>query len=222
MKVLVACETSGRVRDAFAELGHDAISCDLLPTDNEGPHYQGDVRDLLHNGFDLMVAHPPCTYICSSGMHWTTRGMRDPKLTEYAMELVQILMDAPIPRICIENPVGIISTRIRKPDQIIHPWQFGEDASKRTCLWLKGLQPLEHTQYVAPRYVCPCGANYPGLDQDTECEECGTMYRHFRCRWSNQLDSGQNRLRPSADRWKQRSETYRGIAKAMAQQWSNS
>lgn len=141
MKVLVACETSGAVRDAFRALGHDAMSCDILPTDIPGPHYQGDVRDILNNGWDLLIAHPPCTYLCSSGMHWTTRGLRDPQLTEDALDLVRLLMAAPIPRIAIENPVGCISTHIRPADQYIHPHQFGDDASKKTGLWLKGLPP---------------------------------------------------------------------------------
>jgi len=122
------------VRDAFAAIGHDALSCDMLPADNGGPHYTGDVRDILNEGWDLMIAHPPCTYLSSSGMHWTTRGKRDPQLTEDALEFVRLLMNAPIERIAIENPIGVISTRIRKPNQIIQPYQFGHDASKATCL----------------------------------------------------------------------------------------
>jgi hypothetical protein len=175
MQVLVACECSGRVRDAFIRRGHDAISCDLLPTDAPGPHYQGDVRDMLRDDywsrefdyqigqFDLLIAHPPCTYLCRSGMHWTARGLRDPQLTEDALDFVRTLLDAPIPRICLENPVGAISPRIRKPDQIISPFQFGEDASKKTCLWLKGLPLLEPTQFVEPRLVC-CGAEVHNRD----------------------------------------------------------
>jgi len=196
MRILVACEYSGTVRDAFIRAGHDAISCDLLPTDAPGPHYQGDVGDLLNDGFDLMVAHPPCTYLSVSGMHWTTRGLRDPQLTTDALAFVRLLMDAPIPRIAIENPVSIISSQIKKPDQIIQPWMFGHDASKKTCLWLKGLPMLTPTQTIAPRMV------------------------NGKPRYANQTDSGQNRLAPSADRWKIRSETYSGIADAMAQQWS--
>lgn len=194
MRVLIACEYSGTVRDAFIARGHDAMSCDLLPTDAPGPHYQGDVRDILGDGWDLMIAHPPCTYLSVSGMHWTTRGLRDPKLTEDALEFVRLLMDAPIPRIALENPVSIISSRIRKPDQIVHPWQFGHDASKRTCLWLKNLPPLVPTDIL------------PG-DAKT--------------RRANQTPSGQNRLGPSPDRWKIRSATYQGIADAMADQWEN-
>jgi len=173
------------------------MSCDLLPTDAPGPHYQGDVRDILHDGWDLMIGHPPCTYLSVSGMHWTTRGLRDPQLTEDALELVRLLMDAPIPRIAIENPVSVISSRIRKPDQIINPYQFGHDASKKTCLWLKNLPLLKPTQYVKPRMV------------------------NGRPRWANQTDSGQNRLPPSKDRWKIRSETYAGISAAFAEQWGS-
>jgi hypothetical protein len=195
MRVLVACEYSGVVRDAFIAKGHEAISCDLLPTEKAGPHYQGDVFDLDFSQFDLMVAHPPCTYLSVSGMHWTTRGLRDPQLTEDALLFVQKLMQAPIPKIAIENPVSIISSRIRKPDQIIQPYDFGHDASKKTCLWLKGLPLLVGTQYISPRIV------------------------DGRKRWANQTNSGQNTLAPSNDRWKIRSETFIGIAKAMAEQW---
>jgi hypothetical protein len=193
MRVLVACEYSGVVRDAFIRAGHTAMSCDLLPTDAPGPHYQGDVFDILGDGgWDLMIAHPPCTYLSVSGMHWTTRGLRDPQLTEDALEFVQRLMDAPVERIAIENPVSIISSRIRKPDQIIQPWWFGHDASKKTCLWLKNLPLLRPTDML------------PG-DAKT--------------RRANQTASGQNKLPPSKDRWKIRSATYKGIADAMARQW---
>jgi len=202
LKVLVACEYSGRVRDAFIACGHTAMSCDLLPTDVAGPHYQGDVFDIINDGWDLMIAHPPCTYLSVSGMHWTTRGLRDPQLTENALEFVQRLMDAPIERIAVENPISVISSRIRKPDQIISPYQFGHDASKKTCLWLKGLPLLTPTQMVEPRVVItPSGK--PAK------------------RWGNQCDNyGQDKLPPSADRWKLRSATYQGIADAMADQWS--
>lgn len=195
MRVLIACEYSGRVRDAFRERGHDAMSCDLLPTEVDGPHYQGDVFDIIDDGWDLMIAHPPCTYLCSSGLHWNKRRPERAALTEEALFFVQRLMDAPIKRLAIENPIGCIGTRIRKPDQIIQPWMFGDDASKATCLWLNGLMPLYPTQMVEPRIV------------------------DGKKRWGNQTDSGQNKLPPSDDRWKIRSETYIGIAKAMAAQW---
>ena len=204
-RVLVACEYSGRVRDAFARLGYHAVSCDLLPTETAGTagiHYQGSVLDILHDGWDLMVAHPPCTYLSSSGLHWNKRGaMVDGRprgeLTEDALAFVQLLMDAPIPHIAIENPIGCIGTRIRKPDQIIQPWMFGDDASKATCLWLKNLPTLASTRIVAPRIV------------------------DGKKRWANQTDSGQNRLGPSEDRAKIRSLTYQGIANAMASQWGD-
>lgn len=199
MKVLIACESSGVVRRAFEAKGHDAWSADLLPAaDGSQKHITGDARDALGKGWDLLIAHPPCTYLSSSGMHWTTRGLRDPKLTEDALALVIEFMLAPVERIAIENPIGVISTRCRKPDQIIQPWMFGDDASKATCLWLKGLPMLQHDirQYCHPRITAAGKA-----------------------RWSNQTDSGQNRLGPSADRWSKRSETYPGIAAAMADQW---
>jgi hypothetical protein len=197
VKVLIACEYSGTVRDAFIAAGHDAMSCDLLPSDAPGPHYLGDVRDVLGDGWDLMIAHPPCTYLAVSGMHRTARGLRDPQLTEDALDFVRLLLAAPVPRIAVENPVSVISTRIRRPDQIVQPWQFGHDASKTTCLWLKGLPALRPTQIVEPRIV------------------------DGRKRWGNQTDTGQNRLSPSPDRWKLRSATIPGIAAAMAAQWGD-
>jgi hypothetical protein len=196
VKILVACEYSGRVRDAFRAAGHDAWSCDLLPCDADPAyHIQGDVVPLLGQGWDLMVAHPPCTYLCSSGLHWNKRVEGRQAKTEAALDFVRTLLSCPIPRVAIENPVGCISTRIRKPDQTIQPWQFGHDASKATCLWLKELPLLRPTAIISPRMV------------------------DGKPRWANQTDSGQNRLGPSADRWKIRSETYSGIATAMAQQW---
>ena len=173
-------------------LGVDAMSCDLLESETPGPHHKGDVRDVLDDGWDMMVAFPPCTYLCSSGMHWTTRGLRDPKLTEDALGFVRLLLSADIPHIALENPVGAISTRIRKPDQIIQPWQFGHPESKTTCLWLKNLPPLIPTNVLTK----PASG-----------------------RWENQTPSGQNKLGPSPDRWKERSKTYPGIADAMAAQW---
>jgi hypothetical protein len=196
MKVLVACEYSGTVRDAFRARGHYALSCDLLPTDALGPHYQGDVRDILGDGWDLMIAHPPCTYLCSSGLHWNKRVPGRAQMTEDALDFVRLLLDAPIPRIALENPIGCIGTRIRKADQTIQPWQFGHDASKATCLWLKNLPLLTPTAVVEPRIA------------------------NGKKRWANQTDSGQNRLPPSDDRWKIRSETYVGIAAAMVDQWA--
>lgn len=193
MRVLVACEFSGIVRDAFRARGHDAWSCDLFPTERAGPHFQGSVLSLLKDNWDLMIAHPPCTYLCSSGLHWNKRRPERAELTETALTFVRILLHASIPKIALENPVGCISTRIRRPDQTIQPWQFGHPESKQTCLWLKNLPPLRPTQ------VCPL-------------PESG--------RWENMTPSGQNKLGPSADRWRIRSRTYTGIAEAMATQWS--
>lgn len=201
-RVLVACESSGAVREAFRALGHDAWSCDLLPADDGSPfHWQADARELLtpsragnlwRGAWDLLIAHPPCTYLCSSGMHWTTRGLRDPRLTEEALDLVRFFLAAPVPRIAVENPVGCISTRIRKADQYIQPYEYGHPESKRTGLWLVNL-PL-----LVPTHRLPLPASG---------------------RWANQTPSGQNKLGPSADRWKARSATYKGVAEAMAAQW---
>lgn len=195
MRVLIACEHSGMVRDAFSRAGHYAMSCDLLPSEQPGLHYQGDIMDILNDNWDLMIAHPPCTYLCSSGIHWNKRRPERAIQTENALAFVEKLLNANIDRIALENPIGIISSRIRKPDQIIQPYQFGHDASKATCLWLKNLPKLTATQFVEPRYI------------------------NGKPRWANQTDSGQNKLPPSKDRWKIRSETYAGIAEAMARQW---
>ncbi len=148
MKVLVACEYSGTVRDAFAKKGHEALSCDLLATDKPGKHYQGNVFDIINDGWDLMIAHPPCTHLAVSGARW----FKDKVIEQAeALEFVRGLMNADIDRICIENPVSIISSRIRKPDQTIQPWQFGHGETKRTCLWLKGLPKLAPTNIVDGR-----------------------------------------------------------------------
>jgi hypothetical protein len=149
-RVLVACEYSGTVRDAFAFKGWDAWSCDLLPTDKPGKHYQGDVRDLLTQHWDLMVCHPPCTHLAVSGArHFAAK--KASGVQDEALDFVRLLLDAPIERIALENPVSIISSRIRKPDQVIQPWQFGHGETKATCLWLKNLPPLHPTQIVEGR-----------------------------------------------------------------------
>lgn len=268
MRILIACEYSGAVRDAFLARGHDAMSCDLLPTDVPGPHYQGDVRDVLDGWkpvqftadcdpdgdgwcqvndcdpdecqcygptqdsieymekdgvlfgrpedrphWDLMIAHPPCTYLTIAA-EWAYKDVQTKRIKpgtligaerraarDEALSFVLELASAPISRIAIENPVGVLSSRWRKPDQIIQPWQYGHDASKATCLWLKGLPLLRETNRVPGRIV-------------GEDKRGNTVMR-----WANQTDSGQNRLPPSEDRWKIRSETYAGIAAAMADQW---
>ena len=196
MKILIACEFSGIVRDCFIAMGHDAVSCDTLPTEALGPHHQGDVLEILDQGWDMMIAHPPCTYLSSSGLHWNKRQPERALKTEDALLFVKALWDAPIERVCIENPVGCINTRLPfmpKP-QYIQPYDFGEDASKKTGLWTRGLPPLVGGEKIEPRIV-------KGLP-----------------RWDNQSDAGQSRL-GGGDGHK-RSVTYFGIAYAMASQWS--
>ena len=148
MRVLVACEFSGIVRDAFIAKGHDAWSCDLLPAERPGPHIQNDVIEALMRQWDMMIAHPPCTHLAVSGARWFKAKIDE---QDAALGFVQLLMDCLIPRICLENPVSIISSRIRKPDQIIQPWQFGHGETKATCLWLKGLPKLQPTNIVDGR-----------------------------------------------------------------------
>lgn len=189
MKVLVACEFSGTVRDAFLAKGHKAISCDLLDTTVGGPHIKGDVAGELGKGWDMMIAFPPCTHLAVSGARWFKEKQKE---QEEALGFVKMLLDAPIEQIALENPIGIISSKIRKPDQIIQPWMFGHPESKATCLWLKNLPLLEPTN-ILPKP--PSG------------------------RWENQTPSGQNKLGPSPTRWMERSKTYQGIATAMADQW---
>ena len=189
MRVLVACEFSGIVRNAFASRGHDAWSCDYLPTEREGNHIQGDVRDILEEGWDLMIAHPPCTYLANSGVRWLHERPERWEELEEAAEFFRTLLNAPIKRICVENPIPhkyAIELIGRKYDQIIQPYQFGEPYSKATCLWLKNLPPLRPTKILTK-----------GIEQKV---------------W---------REPPSPKRWKNRSRTYPGIAKAMAEQWGN-
>ena len=193
-KVLIACEHSGTVRDAFRRRWIDATSCDMLPSDVPGPHIQGNVLDILDQGWDLMIAHPPCTHIAVSGARHFPAKIADGR-QQRALEFVEALWDAPIPLICIENPVSVISTKTKlgKCTQMIQPYMFGHPESKRTCLWLKNLPELYPTDWLP-------------------IPERGY--------WDNQTPSGQNKLGPSKDRWKQRSKTYQGIADAMAKQWS--
>ncbi len=218
MKVLIACEYSGIVRDAFISMGHDAISCDLLPSESPGPHIQDNVLDVINPTFDLMIAHPPCTYLCSSGLHWNTRKSVDStpenviytpeavarqQKTKDALKFIKMLWEAPIKRICIENPVGIINSRLpfMPRPQYIQPYEYGHDASKKTGLWLKNLPMLVpwSEDYVQPRLV----------------EKNGRIYN----RWANQTDSGQNALPESANRGHDRAKTYNGIAWGMLEAW---
>jgi len=182
MKILIACEYSGTVREAFSKLGHDAWSCDILETEIPGNHLQCDVREILGDGWDMMIAHPPCTHLAVSGARW----FKDKKVEQAeALEFVRLLLDAPIQRIALENPISIISSHIRKPDQIIQPWQFGHGETKATCLWLQNLPKLQPTNIVE------------GREQRI---------------W---------KMPPGENRWKERSRTFEGIAKAMAIQWGN-
>lgn len=193
--MLVACEYSGVVRRAFAAVGHDAYSCDLLPSDDDSPfHFQGRVEDQLERWhWDLMIAHPPCTHLAVSGARWFKEKPEKAQLQLEALDFVRLLMDAPVNKICIENPISVISTQIRRPDQIVHPWMFGHEASKPTCLWLKNLPLLQPTNIVGKgEYVVTKGGNRIP-------------------KWYN--------LPPSPDRGKLRSKTFEGMAKAMAEQW---
>lgn len=219
MRVLVACEFSGVVRRAFRARGHDAWSCDLLPSEDNSPyHIQDDVLKNLDDGWDLMIAHPPCTYLASSGLHWNKRRPGREDQTQEAIIFVRKLLSAPILKIALENPIGCISTVVHKPDQIIQPWMFGEDASKATCLWLKGLPKLKPTGYATPHYKCPCGYEFEYELGKYGCANC--LGEHIaKLVFSNQTASGQNKLPPSDHRQKDRSRTYIGIAEAMANQW---
>jgi hypothetical protein len=216
LKILIACEFSGVVREAFKAQGHDAWSCDLLPTEIPGNHIQGDVLGILDDGWDLMVAHPPCTYLASSGLHWNKRRPGRSLLTEEALDFVQALHEAPIRHIAIENPVGCISTRLRKPDQIIQPYEFGGNASKATCLWLINLPALTPTRIIEPEYACKCGNRFSNELGKYGCFNCDGIAKPV---WGNQTGSGQNKVAPSPDRWKERSRTFPGITEAMATQW---
>ena len=191
MRILVACEYSGIVRDAFAAKGHDAWSCDILETEAPGKHLKGDVLNFLDMNWDLMVAHPPCTHLSVSGARWFTEGKKPMHLRKKALEFVQKLMDAPIDRICIENPVSVISSHIREADQLINPYQFGDMEYKRTCLWLKNLPRLKDTDNV--------------LEETKKLPEKESK----RIWW---LGSAKG---------KERSKFYKGIAKAMAEQWGD-
>ena len=202
IRVLVACECSGRVKTAFRERGFEAWSCDLKPSEipDDKFHLEGDIREVLRNvpEWDLLIAHPDCQYLASSGLHWNTRVPGRQQKTDEAIEFVRYLLDVPIARIAVENPIGCLSSMIRKPDQIIQPYQFGEDASKATCLWLKGLPPLVGTCWIPP-HISSSGKKV----------------------WANQTASGQNKLPPSDHRKADRARTYPGISNAMAAQWGD-
>jgi site-specific DNA-cytosine methylase len=200
MKVLIACEYSGAVRDEFIKLGHDAMSCDLLPTDSPGPHYEGDVFDIINDGWDMMIAFPPCTHLALSGSQWFKEKIADGRQQE-ALQFVRDLMNAPIEKIAIENPIGIISTQIRKYDQIIQPYYFGDPFQKSTCLWLKNLPKLTPTNIVQK------GEFKEWIDKKTGKKKRQAMWDY-------------DALLSKEQTWKLRSKTFPGIAKAMADQWS--
>lgn len=190
MKILIACEYSGVVRDAFAAKGHDAWSCDLLPSDMPGNHIQGNVLDILEDGWDMMIAHPPCTDLAVSGAAHFKRKAQE-QLS--ALRFVRHLLNAPIHRIALENPVSVISTKIQKPTQVIHPWLFGHPEQKTTCLWLKNLPPLQPTKDVYLKMM-----ELPKKERER---------LHY--------------LSPGPNRWKERSKTFQGIADAMVEQWGD-
>ena len=216
MKILIACEYSGTVRDAFIAKGHDAVSCDILPSDTPGPHWEGDVRIMLERKWDMIIAFPPCTHLAVSGARWFPAKIADGRQQE-AIDFFMLFANADCPKIAIENPVGIMSTKWRKPDQIIQPWMFGEDASKKTCLWLKGLPNLYPTEYIHGQLTC-CGKIVKEHLGKYGCPNCCGDNTAIRI-YSNQTPSGQNKLGPSKDRGKLRSKTYQGIADAMSAQW---
>lgn len=234
MNVLIGCEFSGTVREAFRALGHQAWSCDLLPAeDNSIYHFQCDVLEAIEfKDWELGIFHPPCTYLSSSGLHWNKRRPERAQQTEDALEFVRKLLYCDIPKIALENPIGCISSRIRKPDQIIQPWMFGEDASKQTCLWLKNLPLLMPTNVIKkPAWIkCDTCDEFFCTLHDCHAYECDCpdidawtkkgVYPYLEGgRYANQTPSGQNRLGPSPTRWMERSRTYKGIADALAQQW---
>lgn len=197
MKVLVACEYSGIVRDAFSKRGHDAWSCDILPTESEGNHIQGDVLEILDQGWDLMIAHPPCTHLTVTGARWFTEGRKDYQLQRDAIEFVRKLMDAPIDKIAIENPRSVISSYIRPADQLINPFQFGDPIAKATCLWLKNLPRLMPKTNLEAEYVVhKSGRRMSKWHYDTSLI-----------------------TKKGGARSKARSKFFKGIAQAMAEQW---
>src|SRR5882724_8535187 len=220
LDIIVGCERFGIVRDALIKRGHNALSCDLEKTEKKGPHFEGDLEIcLMCHKFDAGIFFPPCTFLSSSGLHWNKRRPGRAEETEKGLQFVALLLNLPFNKLALENPIGCISTRIaivngryvvmplgskdlfpRLTPQIIQPDQFGEDASKATCLYLKGLKELQPTKMIKPRIVKE--GPYKGKK-----------------RWSNQTDSGQNILGPSEERAALRGKTYEGIAKAMAEQW---
>jgi site-specific DNA-cytosine methylase len=197
MRVLVACEFSGTVRDAFTKLGHDVMSCDLEPTLKPGKHYQGNVMDIIKDGWDLMIAHPPCTHLAVSGARHFAKKQADGR-QQKGIDFFIALANSNIPRYAIENPIGIMSSKWRKPDQIINPWEYGHSVTKATCLWLKGLPLLKPSNVVDKGQVwtAKSGKRMSQWYYDTSCL-------------------------PPRERERERNKTFQGIADAMAEQWGN-
>ena len=202
LKILIACEFSGTVRDAFIRGGHSAMSCDLEPTESVGPHYQGDVMDIINNGWDMMIAFPPCTHLAVSGAKHFAKKRADGR-QQQGIDFFLKIINANIPKIAVENPIGIMSTIYKKPTQIIQPWQFGHEAQKTTCLWLKNLPVLQHTKLVDKGifYVTPTGKKMPSWMSDP-------------------VDANGKKLAYGSDAIKKiRNKTFQGVADAMATQW---
>ena len=218
MKILIACEESQTVCKAFRKRGHEAYSADIQDCSGGHPewHIKGDVLPLLKEDWDLVIAHPPCTYLSVSGLHWNKRRPERAAKTEEAIKFFMEFTKLKC-MYAIENPVCCISSHWRKPDQIIQPYEYGHDASKKTCLWLQDLPKLQPTEYIEGRLIC-CGEVLEN-DDKYGCPNCEGEKVALR-RWANQTDSGQNVLPPSKDRAKLRSKTFQGIADAMAEQWS--
>lgn len=227
MKILVGCEESQVITKAFRAKGHKAFSCDLKPCSGGKPkwHIQDDLLLYIDSGeWDMMIAHPPCTFLTVSNTY-ISRGCtlytpeQAAKKQRKAVLFFMKIAEAPIPRIVIENPIGIMSTVYRKPDQIIQPWQFGEPESKATCLWLKNMPRLKTNNFATIEfYRCSCGNKFPAEYGKYGCS-CGTL-RPAKPLWNNQTVSGQNKLVPSDNRSEERSKTYKGIADMMACQWN--
>lgn len=195
MRILVACEFSGTVRDAFIRKGHDAMSCDILEGEGDGPHYMGDIRDVLYEEWDMVIAHPPCTYLANSGVSWLFRDETRWDKLDDAAAFFNMFLDLKVPRLCVENPImhkyAVERIGGRKQSQVVQPWMFGHTEQKATCLWLRGLPKLEPTNNVKEEMMKLAPAE------------------RQRLHW----------LPPSKDRWRIRSTTYSGIAEAMAEQW---
>ena len=202
LKILIACEFSGTVREAFAKRGHDVCSCDIEPTDIPGQHYQGDVMDIINNGWDMLIAFPPCTHLAVSGAKHFEQKRKDGR-QQQGIDFFMQMINAPISMISVENPIGIMSSIYQKPTQIIQPWQFGHEAQKTTCLWLKNLPPLQHTNIVGKGdfYITPTGKKMPAWMSDPVGSD------------------GKKLAYGSVEIKKIRNKTFQGIADAMAKQW---